>query len=503
MEKTGAVRRERDSLGEHAVPRRALYGIQTQRAVENYPISGQRAAPALIAAYGYVKWAMAAANRQLGRLPAAQARAIQRAALEVAEHQHDEQFVVDVFQAGAGVSFHMNVNEVVANRAAELLGGARGRYDRVHPNDHVNLGQSTNDTYPAAARIALRLEFDELLAAVEDCQRAFAAKGRAFRGIVKAGRTHLQDAVPIRLGREFTAYAAALGAGARGLRQAGDDLLELGLGGSAAGTGLNVPPRAAALALQHLRQRTRHRWRQAPDLVAAMQSQLALAAASAAMRNLALELIRIGNDLRLLSSGPRTGLQEIELPALQPGSSIMPGKVNPVMPEMLAMVAFQVVGNDTATALAAQAGQLELNVMMPAMAHATLQSAAILARALRAFTTKCVAGIRADRQRCEAYAHATLALATGLNPYVGYARTAKLVQEALRSGRGLLELAREQRLLPEADLRRLLDPALAADGGQATPRRSRTSPHFSPPPSRNAREAAPARRVPFSARRRT
>ena len=460
-----AVRIERDSLGEHPVPRRALYGIQTQRAVENYPISGQRAAPALIAAYGYLKWAMAAANGALGRLPAAQARAIQRAALEVAEHRHDDQFPVDVFQAGAGVSFHMNVNEVIANRAAELRGGRRGRYDQVQPNDHVNLGQSTNDTYPAAMRIALRLELDELVTAVAACQHAFAAKGREFRAIVKAGRTHLQDAVPIRLGREFAAYGAALGACGRGLRQAGDDLLALGLGGSAAGTGLNVPPRAAMLALQHLRKRTGHRWRQAPDLVAAMQSQLPLAAASAAMRNLALELIRITNDLRLLASGPMTGLREIELPALQPGSSIMPGKLNPVMAEMLAMVAFQVVGNDTATALAVQAGQLELNVMMPAMACATLQSAGILTRGIEAFTDKCVRGISADRERCAAYAHATLALATGLNPHLGYARTAKLVQESLRTGRGLLDLARQQKLLPEAGLRRILDPARAADGG--------------------------------------
>ncbi|MGH9481068.1 MAG: aspartate ammonia-lyase [Terriglobales bacterium] len=462
MAQNEAMRIERDSLGKLAVPRRALYGVQTQRAVENFPISGLRAAPALIAAYGLVKWAMATANGELGRLRPRQARAIARAALEVAAHQHDDQFPVDVFQAGAGVSFHMNVNEVIANRAGELLGGRRGTYDLVHPNDHVNLGQSTNDTYPTALRMALRMELDGLGAAVDTCARAFAAKAKQFGALVKAARTHLQDAVPMRLGQEFGAYASTLAACRQQLAFAAEGLLELGLGGSAAGTGLNVPPRATRLALRHLRARTGHRWRQAEDLCAAMQSQLPVAAASAAMRNLALELIRIANDLRLLTSGPMTGLREIELPARQPGSSIMPGKVNPVMPEMLAMVAFQVVGNDTAAALAMQAGQLELNVMMPAMALAALSSAGILTRALGAFTQKCVTGIRADAARCAAYAAATMALATGLNPYLGYSRTAKLVQESLRTGRPVLELALEQKLMPAAKLRTILDPKRAA-----------------------------------------
>ena len=456
------MRRERDSLGEVEVPRRALYGAQTQRALENFAISGRRAAPGLITAYGELKAAMAAANRETGRLAPRLARAIERAALEVAAHRHDGEFPVDVFQAGAGVSFHMNVNEVIANRAQELLGGRRGVYDRVHPNDHVNLGQSTNDTFPAALRIALRLELDRLQPALAACAAAFARKGREFRPVVKAGRTHLQDAVPMRLGQEFGAYAGALRAAGRELARAAAGLLELGLGGSAVGSGLNTTPRAARRAIAHLRERTGHRWRQAPDLFAAMQSALPLTAASAAMRNLALELIRIGNDLRLLASGPRTGLAEIELPALQPGSSIMPGKVNPVMPEMIAMVGFQVVGNDAAAALAAQAGQLELNVMLPAIALATLESAAILTRALEAFTARCVAGIRANPGRAATYAAATLSLATALTPRLGYRRTAKLVQQAYAEGRPLLELAREQRLLPEAELRRLLDPARQA-----------------------------------------
>ncbi|MGH9485178.1 MAG: aspartate ammonia-lyase [Terriglobales bacterium] len=450
---------EHDSLGDVRVARTALYGAQTTRAVENYPISGQRAAPALIAAYGWLKWAMAGANGELGRLPHGKAQAIQRAAHEVAEHRLDEQFVVDVFQAGAGVSFHMNVNEVIANRAQELLGGRRGVYDRVHPNDHVNLGQSTNDTFPTALRIALRFECDELILALAECAETFRRKSAEFAAIVKSGRTHLQDAVPIRLGQEFGAYASALAACGRELDHAADGLLELGLGGSAAGTGLNTSPRTTAAALRLLRQRTGRKWRQAEDLCAAMQSQLPVAVASSAMRNLALELIRIGNDLRLLSSGPLTGLHEIELPALQPGSSIMPGKINPVMPEMLTMVAFQVVGNDTATALAVQAGQLELNVMMPAMAYAGLQSAAILENALQQFTKRCVRGIRADARRCRAYAEATLSLATALNPYIGYRRTAELVQKALREGRPVLDVALAEKVLPAAQLRRLLDPA--------------------------------------------
>ncbi len=468
MPRNPSTRRERDSLGPVLVPRCALYGAQTQRAVENYPISGRRAAPALIAAYGWLKACMAEANGGLGLLPRTTARAIARAAREVAEHQLDQHFVVDAFQAGAGVSFHMNVNEVIANRAAELLGGRRGAYDVVHPNDHVNLGQSTNDTFPSALRIALRMEFDPLLAAVERAGDAFRAKARQFAGIVKSGRTHLQDAVPLWLSEELGAYGAALAACHRELAQAADELLELGLGGSAAGTGLNANRRATALALRELSKHTGHRWRTAPDLFQAMQSQQPVARASSAMRNLALELIRISNDLRLLASGPMTGLAEIELPALQPGSSIMPGKVNPVMPEMLAMVSFQVVGNDVAAALAVQAGQLELNVMMPAMALATLDSATILASALDAFTNRCVKGIQANAKRCRAYADATLALATGLNPHIGYTRTAKLVQESLRTGRPLVELALEQRLLPAAQLRRILDPERAAGMKPAT-----------------------------------
>ncbi len=449
---------EKDSLGSYPVPAAAYYGVQTQRAVENYPISGLRAAPALIEAYGLQKWASARANRELGMITHKLGRAIETAALEVAEHRWDAQFVVDVYQAGAGVSFHMNVNEVLANRANELLGQSLGQYSPVHPNDHVNFGQSTNDTFPTAMRIAARLELDRLRPVVQGAAAAFAAKGREFDSILKAGRTHMQDAVPIRLGQEFAAYGAAMEQADKELAHAADGLLELGLGGSAVGTGLNTHAEYRGLALRHLARKTGLAWRPARDLRFAMQSQWPMAVASSALRNLALEVIRIANDLRLLASGPMTGFNEIMLPALQPGSSIMPGKVNPVMPEMAAMVAFQAVGNDVAAALALQAGQLELNVMMPAMAHAVLHSAGIMKNMLEVLTRRCVAGIQANPERCQFYAGATLAQATALNPHIGYARAAELVKEALASNRSLLELAREKNLLPEAALREILNP---------------------------------------------
>ena len=457
MPKPQPMRQEKDSLGAHPVPRDAYYGVQTQRAVDNYPISGQRAAASLIEAYGLQKWASARANEELGMVPRRLARAIQAAALEAAAHRWDDQFVVDVYQAGAGVSFHMNVNEVLANRANQLLGGQLGEYRPVHPNDHVNFGQSTNDTFPTAMRIAARLELDRLLPRVRACGQAFAAKAAEFDGVLKAGRTHLQDAVPIRLGQEFAGYATAFERCAAELDHAAAGLLELGLGGSAVGTGLNTHPRYRALALRHLGQRTGHRWRPAADLRFAMQSQLAMAVTSSALRNLSLEVIRISNDLRLLASGPMTGLNEIQLPALQPGSSIMPGKVNPVMPELAAMVAFQAVGNDISVALAVQAGQLELNVMMPAMAHAVLHAAGILGNMLEVFTARCIRGLTVNAERCRFYSGATLAQATALNPYIGYARAAELVKQALAGQRSLVELAREQNLLSPAELDRILD----------------------------------------------
>jgi aspartate ammonia-lyase len=370
----------------------------------------------------------------------------------------NDQFVVDVYQAGAGVSFHMNTNEVIANRAIEILGGKRGEYAVCHPNDHVNFGQSTNDVIPTALRLASILLFQELLPEMERLSRAFAKKGQEFDGILKSGRTHMQDAVPIRLGQEFAGYALAVRRAYEGVRHAQDGLRELGIGGSAVGTGVNTHPRYQALVVQRLSEVSGQPLTPTRDMRWTMQSNLPLAAASSALRNYALELIRISNDLRLLSSGPNTGFAEINLPALQPGSSIMPGKINPVIPELVAMVSFQVVGNDIATALAVQAGQLELNVMMPTMGWNVLHSAEILKNTTRQFSVACVEGITANKDHCKFYAESTVSLATALNPYIGYAKTAEIVKQAIKQGRPITEIALERKLLDPKQLQKILDP---------------------------------------------
>jgi aspartate ammonia-lyase len=452
------TRKEKDSLGFAEVPAGAYYGAQTARAVENYPISGMRAHPLLIRAMGMVKRAAAEANWELELIEPTQADAIVQAAQEVIEGKWDAEFVVDVFQAGAGVSFHMNANEVIANRANEILGGALGEYKFVNPNDHVNYGQSTNDVFPTAMRLATLLDLETLYPEIDVLADAFARKGVEFDGIVKAGRTHMQDAVPIRLGQEFAAYGVAVRKAGEFLRQAGDGLRELGLGGSAVGTGLNTHPEYRTGAVTNLSRISGQSLYPAGDLRWAMQSNAVMAQVSGALRGLALEMIRISNDLRLLSSGPNTGFNEIHLPSLQPGSSIMPGKVNPVMAELAAMVSFQVVGNDAAVAMAVQAGQLELNVMMPTMAYNVLQSTTILANMLRVFTQKCVMGIEANAERCKYYAESTIALATALNPKIGYAKAAELVKESVATGVSIVELARKKKLLSEAELREILDP---------------------------------------------
>jgi aspartate ammonia-lyase len=451
-------RSEKDSLGERAVPADAYYGIQTLRATENFPVSGYRAHPSLIRAIGLVKVAAAAANRDLRLLDRKLAGAIIVAAQEVARGKWDAEFVVDVYQAGAGVSFHMNANEVIANRAIELLGGRRGDYRKCHPNDHVNFGQSTNDVFPTAMRLAGIFLINDLLQALGLLERSLARKGKAFDHILKSGRTHLMDAVPVRLGQEFAAYATAMRRCASLLEHSRESLREVGLGGSAVGTGVNTHPKYQRLVVRHLSRASRERLIPTDDLLYAMQSNLAMAHASAALRNLALELIRIANDLRLLASGPNTGLAEIQLPALQPGSSIMPGKVNPVLCELTAMVAFQVVGNDVATAMAVQAGQLELNVMMPAMAWNVLHSAEILKNTVRLLAEKCVNGIVVNRERCRHYAQATVSLAAALNPYIGYAAAAEIAQESVRTGRTVTAIAVERGLLDEKVLRQILDP---------------------------------------------
>ncbi len=452
------MRTEKDSLGERQVPAEAYYGIQTQRAIDNYPISGYRAHAKLIRAMGMIKKAAAMANRELKLVDAKRTGAIIQAAEEVLAGKFDDQFVVDAYQAGAGVSFHMNANEVIANRAIEILGGTRGNYEICHPNDHVNFGQSTNDVFPTAMRLASLLLLDEVVQSLGELERSFARKGKAFDHILKSGRTHMMDAVPVRLGQEFAAYATALRRAAGVLQQAQDLLRELGLGGSAVGTGVNTHPRYQKLAVQHLSKVSGQKLIPTDDLRYTMQSNLAMSVASAALRNLALELIRITNDLRLLSSGPNTGLAEILLPALQPGSSIMPGKINPVMAELSAMVSFQAVGADLATALAVQAGQLELNVMMPAMAWNVLHSAEIVKNTMRLLAEKCVDGITVNEARCRYYANATISIAAALNPYIGYAAAAEIAKESVKTGRTVTEIALERKLLDEKLLREILDP---------------------------------------------
>jgi aspartate ammonia-lyase len=459
------VRIEKDSLGQKEVPAGAYYGLQSVRAMENFPISGLRMHPRMVDAIVMVKKAAAVANGELGLLKPEVSRVIAAAADEVLAGRLRDQFVVDVYQMGAGTSFNMNANEVLANRAIELLGGKPGEYALVHPNDHVNMAQSTNDVIPTAIRIAGRLLVGELVPVLDDLDAALAAKATEFDGILKSARTHLQDAVPIRLGQEFAAYAATIRKGRERIAASATSLEELGIGGSAAGTGLNTHTHYRGKVVEHLRAWTDVDWRNAPDMREAMQSNLPIAECSSALRLLALELTRICNDLRLLASGPTTGFAEIVLPAVQPGSSIMPGKINPTMAEMLNMVCFQVIGNDLTVAMAAQAGQLELNVMMPVMAYNLHQSIEILKNALRVFIDRCVTGIVADADRCRRYAESSMALATALNIYVGYARAAEVVKRALREHKTIIEIVREDKLLTEDQIAQILDPIKLTEPG--------------------------------------
>ena len=452
------IRKEKDSLGYVEVPASAYYGAQTARAVANYPISGMRAHPQLIRAIGMVKQAAAEANKELGLVEAPRADAIMKAAQEVIDGKWNPEFVVDVFQAGAGVSFHMNANEVIANRSNEILGGKLGEYAPVHPNDHVNYGQSTNDVFPTSMRVATLLTLETLYPVLDSLAATFAAKAKEFHHVMKSGRTHMQDAVPIRLGQEFAAYGLAIEKGRKFLALAADSLRELGLGGSAVGTGINTHPDYRAKAVANLSRISGQKLTPADDMRWAMQSNACMADVSAALRGIALEVIRISNDLRLLSSGPNTGFGEIHLPSLQPGSSIMPGKINPVIPELAAMTSFQVVGNDTAVSMAVQAGQLELNVMMPTMAYSVLQSITILANMLRQLDQRCVAGITAKEDRCAQYAQSTVSLATALNPYIGYAKAAEIVKESVATGQSIISLARAKGLLSEEEIAEILDP---------------------------------------------
>ena len=452
------VRKEKDSLGFVEVPAKAYYGAQTTRAVANYPISGMRAHPLLIRAFGMVKRAAAEANKELGLVEEDRADAIIKAAQEVIDGAWNDEFVVDVFQAGAGVSFHMNTNEVIANRANEILGGVLGEYDSVHPNDHVNYGQSTNDVFPTGMRLGTLLALETLYPVLDDLAGAFEAKAVEFHDVMKSGRTHMQDAVPMRLGQEFAAYALTIRKGRKFLEHAANELRELGLGGSAVGTGINTHPDYRAKAVANLARLSGQRLEPAKDMRWAMQSNACMGDVSGALRGIALEVIRISTDIRLLSSGPNTGLAEIYLPSLQPGSSIMPGKINPVMPELAAMVSYQVIGNDTAVAYAVQAGQLELNVMMPTMAFNVMQSITILGSMLAQLNKYCIAGITVNKARCEQYAESTVSLATALNPYIGYAKAAEIVKESVATGESIIKIARSKKLLSEDEIAEILDP---------------------------------------------
>ncbi|HFQ92105.1 MAG TPA: aspartate ammonia-lyase [Chromatiales bacterium] len=458
-----AYRTEKDSLGTLGVPESAWYGIQTQRAIANFPISGRRPDPDFVRAHVLVKRAAAAANRQPGWLTDEIADAIIAACDRILNGEFLDQFVIDRFQAGAGTSHNMNSNEVIANLANVALGGKKGEYSPVHPNDHVNMGQSTNDTIPTAIRLAALTKLPRLIAAVEQMADEYARIAAEHEDTVKSGRTHLQDAVPTTIGREFGAYAWTLRRCAARIERTRDPLCEIGLGGSAAGTGLNTSPGYARAAAEELARLTGENIRPAADLAAQMQSMGDVQHLSSAVRDLALELTRIANDMRLLASGPRTGIGEILLPPVQPGSSIMPGKVNPVMFEMLNQVCFQVIGQDQAVSAMTQAGQLELNVMMPAMGSALFDAMDWLTNAVNAATERNLKGLKVDRARCQAFLHGSVGLATLLNTRIGYSAAAEVAKESEKSGRPVRDIVAERGLLPAGEFDALVLKA-ARDG---------------------------------------
>lgn len=460
-----SFRIEKDSLGDVQVPAEAYWGSQAERSRQLFQISGLTEHPKMIDAYVHLKKSAAEANRDLGLLEREVGDAIIQAAIEILSGKMRDQFPVDVFHMGAGTSFNMNVNEVLANRAEEILGGQKGIYARVNPNDHPNYGQSTNDTFPTAMRIMSRMMLGDLLIEVDKLIASFDSKAAEFDSILKSGRTHLQDAVPIRLGQEFKGYALSLRRSKGWLESAARELEVLGIGGSAAGTGLNTHPDYRFKLIENLNRDTGITFRATENLVEAMQSQLPMAALASGLRIFCLELTRISNDLRLMCSGPLTGLAEIVLPAVQPGSSIMPGKVNPSMAENLNLVLFQVLGQCQSIDYGVQAGQLELNVMMPGMAFAAQFSLQILTNTLATFRLNCVDGIEANAERCRYYAEISPSLATALNAHIGYKKAAEVVKVALAENKTIPEVVREQGLLDEATLAKALDPALLTEPG--------------------------------------
>jgi aspartate ammonia-lyase len=467
------TRVERDPLGEKAVPASALYGIQTLRAAENFPVSGLKPLAAFVDAVIWIKRSAALVHKQTGRLEPRLADAIVRAADEVLSGQHRDQFIVDVYQAGAGTSHNMNCNEVLANRANEILGAARGIYQPVHPNDHVNMAQSTNDVIPTAMRLATLATLPGMLRSLERLSASLLAKGKQFDGILKSGRTHLQDATPIRLGQEFTAYGRTVERHRRKIEEAAEWLREMNIGGTAVGTGINAEEQYPELMVTELQRVSGLKLRVGQDRVQLMQSMGDIATISGALRSYVLDLNKIANDIRLLASGPRTGLAEILLPPVQPGSSIMPGKVNPSIAEMVNQVCFQALGLDTTVALASEAGQLELNVMMPVMAHNIVFMLIIVGNASALLAERCVDGIAADEAQCAYWLDRSPALVTALAPKIGYTEAAKLAKEAVAQGLTVRELVVKKGILSGRELDEVLDlramTELGVPGGKGIP----------------------------------
>ncbi len=464
------TRIEKDSMGTMELPADALYGATTQRAVLNFPISGYRFSRPFIRALGLVKWAAALANRDLGRLDEKRAQLIAEAAEEIIDGQWDSQFPIDIFQTGSGTSTNMNANEVIANRCSQLDGKAIGSKDPVHPNDHVNMGQSSNDVIPTSIHIAAaELVRSELMPALDHLQQGLEAKAHEFWEVIKIGRTHLMDATPVRLGQEFSGYAKQVEYGKLRAGNAIAAVEELALGGTAVGTGLNSHPEFSGKVMGYLWNRTGVAFREARNHFEAQGAKDGLVEASGQMRSIAVSLFKIANDIRLLASGPRCGLGEIQLPATQPGSSIMPGKVNPVMCESVVQVCAQVFGNDTAVCWGGATGQLELNVMMPVMAHNVLESIRLLSNVAQAFQDKCVDGIVANRDRCKELVELSMAMVTSLTPVIGYDRAAEIAKESANTGKTVRQICRERQVLPEDQLNRALDPVeMTKPGGEGS-----------------------------------
>ena len=458
---------ETDSMGPVRVPEKAYWGAETQRAVENFPISNLHFPRRFLRALGMLKKASAAANVELGLLPQELGVAISLAAQEVVEGKLDDQFVLDIFQTGSGTSTNMNANEVIGNRANEILGGKIGNKRSVHPNDHVNLGQSSNDIIPSSIHIAALEGIQrDLLPALSSLQTVLEEKAREFDRVVKIGRTHLQDATPMRLGQEFSGYASMVRHGIRRLENSREHLAELAVGGTAVGTGINTHPKFAGLVVGKISEMTGLTFREAENHFEAQGAKDALVEASSALKTLAVGLMKIANDIRWLGSGPRCGIGEILLPEVQPGSSIMPGKVNPVIPEALCQVAAQVIGNDAAIAIGAMSGNFELNVMMPVIAHNLLQGISLLTNASLVFAQKCVQGIRADEARCREMIEKSLAMATALSPHIGHDAAAQIAREAHESGKTIREVALDKKVLPREKLEKILDPWRMTEPGR-------------------------------------